>query len=179
MKQDIRALLKDFELSKKELPAAHRTEFLDKLQASNKPKGKANNFNIVFRIAASVALFVAIGYLALNSLNPTDPVIVESTIELQLKGIESQYLEHIDIEWQNFIALATDEKLVKRYEEKLSELDADYQEISKVFRQNKNNIIFIEALVENLKTRLQLLRDIQEHINLLNQKSEQHETIIL
>ena len=33
-------------------------------------------------------------------------------------------------------------------------------------------MIVIEALIENLKTRLQLLQDIQQHINLLNKEHE-------
>jgi len=179
MKQDIRNIIGEIEPSHKELPTSHRAEFLGKLQASNRQKSKLVNFMVIFKIAAAIVLFVSVGYFTFNGLFKSDALLVETKIELQLKDIETQYLEHIDTEWQKFVALTSDEKLVNRYEQKLNELNVDYQEISKEFRQNKNNIIFIEALVENLKTRLQLLKDIQDHINLLNQKTKSYETIIL
>jgi len=179
MKQDIKEVLNGFEETNKELPAAHRTEFLEKLQGAEKPMSKPENFYYFIKIAATIVLFVSVGYLALNSFNKSDPIIVETPIEKQLKDIEMQYLKHIDAEWQNFVALATDENLIKRFEQKLNDLDAGYQEITVKFKQDKNNILIIESLVENLQTRLRLLKDIQEHIHLLNQKSEQHENITI
>ena len=64
------------------------------------------------------------------------------------------------------------------FKEKLTDLDNDYQEISRSFKNDSNNILVIESLVENLQTRLQLLKDIQVHINILNQKTEQNENTI-
>jgi len=179
MKQDIKEVLNGFEETNKELPAAHRTEFLEKLQGAEKPMSKPKIFNYVFKIAAIIVLFVSVGYLALDSFNKPDLIIVETPIERQLKDIEMQYLKHIDTEWRNFVALATDKNLIKRYEQKLNDLDVGYQEVIVKFKQDKNNILIVEALVENLKNRLQLLKDIQDHINLLNQKTKSYETIIL
>ena len=67
---------------------------------------------------------------------------------------------------------------MERFKVRLNELDKDYQEISSQFNQDSNNIAVIESLVENLQTRLKLLKDIQEHIKILNQNNEQNEKSI-
>ena len=61
--------------------------------------------------------------------------------------------------------------MVDRFRNKLADLELDYQEITLQFKADRNNIEVIESLIENLKERLQLLKDIQEHINILNQKA--------
>ncbi len=180
MKQDIRDLFNEEEVINNNLPKNHRIEFYDKLKASrekNKPKLK---LNYVFRVAAIVVLFIGLTFLILNKTDhDSNQVANESVIETQINAIEKQYLTDINEEWENFIAIAEDETLVKRYRIKLDNLSSDYQEISKRFKTDNNNISVIEALVENLQTRLQLLKDIQEHIKLINQNNEQYETITL
>lgn len=96
----------------------------------------------------------------------------------QVEAVEAEYLREINTEWTNFVAIANDKVLVARFKKKLDELDKDYQLISKQFKSNASNIQVVEALVENLQTRLQILKDIQEHIKILNQKNEQNEKSI-
>ncbi len=176
MEQDIRDLFKQDE-SKKELPQDHREEFLEKLNRLKRKKESKINFNYLYKIAAVILLFVSVGYFAINRSGSNPKIVEETNLETQIKEVEKKYLASIDEEWQNFLTITDDEKLVKRYEKKLEELNIDYQEMSTEFKKDTKNILVIEALVENLQTRLQLLKDIQEHINLLNQKTEQHETI--
>ena len=101
-----------------------------------------------------------------------------SPIVAQIEAVEAKYLEDIEEEWENFVAIADDAILVERFRKKLNALDADYHDISIQFKQDSNNILVIESLVENLQTRLQLLKDIQNHIKILNQINEQHENTI-
>lgn len=177
MAQDIRDFFKQ-EDHKKELPENHREEFLEKLNSFEKNKEPKVSYSYLYKMVATILIFVAAGYFAVNGLGSGPKIAEETAIETQIKEVEKKYLASIDEEWHKFVAVADDEKLVKRYEEKLEDLNADYQEIAKKFKKDNNNILTIEALVENLQTRLQLLKDIQEHINLLNQKNEQHETAI-
>ena len=177
MKQDIRDLFNDEEPSGKQLPDNHKQEFYDKLKASRPRKTSKLNSNYVFKVAAIVALFVAITFAMFTTTTNVSEAVVATPVETQIDMIEQQYLANIDLEWNNFISVTTDEKLIKRYRDKLDDLDNDYQEISEKFKVSNNNIQVIESLVENLKTRLQLLKDIQEHIKILNQKNEQYETI--
>jgi hypothetical protein len=179
MQKDIRNLFKDEDVSGKKLPESHRNEFLEQLKASKPEKEKTTNYKLVYKIAVMLALFFAIGFVVFNQFKKEAIEMVEtSTIEQQMERIEQQYLANIETEWQNFLALAKDENLIKRYKKRLNNLDKDYQEISKDFKNDTNNILVIEALVENLQTRLQILKDIQDHIKILNQKNEQHENTI-
>lgn len=176
MEQDVRKLFENDDRVDKKLPVSHREEFQDKLKTSKAKRQQKQGFRSVFKYAAAIIILVSIGYVSLNTLTD-DPLIKESALELQLKEVEKQYLENIEKEWQSFKALTNDEKLVERYEKELNELNADYQVISAQFKDDTNNITIIESLVENLQIRLQLLKDIQEHIKLLNQENGHYETI--
>jgi len=177
MEQDIRDFFENEEMGK-ELPKSHRDEFLQKLEALKKDEKPKPNYGYLYRIAAALIVFVSVGYFALNGFDNTSESVTESPIEIQLKTVEKKYLASIHQEWQNFLSIAKDEKLIGRYKEKLKELDGDYQQISMEFKKDTNNTLIIEALIENLQTRLTLLKDIQDHINVLNQKNEQYETTI-
>jgi len=179
MEQDIRNLFKDEDASGKKLPKFHREEFLEKLKTSKSGIQKSNSYKLIYKIAAMLALFFAIGFIVSNQFTKKNTQVVETlTIELQVEKIEQQYLANIETEWQSFLALAKDEKLVRRFKKRLNELDKDYKELSENFKSDTNNILVIEALVENLQTRLQLLKDIQKHIKILNQKNEHYENTI-
>lgn len=171
MKQDIRPLFKDDVVAKKQLPANHRTEFLEKLKSEQKPK--ANTF-LWLKIAGVLVVGLLIGTAIFNAETIEQP----SPIIAQIEAVEAEYLKNIDMEWQSFIAIANDDKLVKRFEEKLNELDLDYKEIAFEFKEDANNILIVEALVENLQTRLGLLKDIQAHIKILNQKNDTYENTL-
>jgi len=177
MKQDIRNLFRDEETSGKPLPDNHRQEFYEQLKASRPRRSSKLNTSYLFKVAAMVVLFVAMAFIMFNKADNISDEVVTTPVETQIDIIERQYLASIDEEWNNFINVTNDERLIKRYRDKLDDLDTDYQEISKQFKVDTNNIQVIESLVDNLKTRLQLLKDIQEHIKLLNQKNEQYETI--
>lgn len=170
MKQDIRELFKE-EDTLKQLPEDHKAEFLEKLKGQPK---RSSNYTFWIRIAAVLIIALSIGY----GLFFQPPVVVDSPVISQIKAVEDQYLKDIEREWKQFVAIANDELLVARYKARLEDLDADYKEIAAEFQNNANNIEIIESLVENLQTRLQILKDIQEHIKILNQKNEQHENTI-
>jgi hypothetical protein len=172
MKQDIRNLFRDEEASGKQLPDNHRQEFYDQLKASRPRRESKLNTNYLIKVAALIVVFLGLTFTVFKTIDNTPTQIVESSsMETQIEAIEKEYLASIDVEWQKFLVVANDERLVSRYKDKLDDLDADYKEISKQFKTDTNNILVIESLVVNLQTRLQLLKDIQEHINVLNQKT--------
>lgn len=168
MKRDIRELFRDeVEETKLDLPKSHREEFLEKLKSNqSKPSKKYNLSKYLFlKIAAVLIIALTVGYFTLEKTE-----IEENPLIAQVAQVEKEYLANIETEWQNFKAIATDSVLVKRFEKRLTDLDADYQEVSKAFKNDTNNILVVESLIDNLQTRLQLLKDIQEHIKILNQK---------
>ncbi|WP_299524347.1 hypothetical protein [Winogradskyella sp.] len=170
MKQDIRDFFKEAE-ELKTLPENHRTEFLNKLKQQSKRKINAKFW---LQVAASIILVTTIGYGLYNSSlgrQETSPIFAE------VKAIEIEYLENINTEWEKFVAIADDKALVERFRKKLDDLDKDYKALSEQFQNESENILILESLVENLQTRLQILKDIQEHLKILNQKNEHEITI--
>lgn len=172
MKQDIRDLFKGDVASKKQLPDNHRQEFYEKLKAKNM---KPNKSWLWLKIAAVLILALTVGFLVIPK-NSNEVKV--SLIIAQIETIEAEYLANIETEWQSFIAIAEDEILIERFRKKLKELDTDYKAISVQFKTDTNNILVIEALVDNLQTRLQILKDIQKHIKILNQKNEPYDNTI-
>ncbi|MHA7842902.1 MAG: hypothetical protein ACX93I_06250 [Winogradskyella sp.] len=170
MKQDIRDFFKDRE-DLKIPPANHRNEFLDKLKTQNKSKKRGYTW---LKIVAVAIVALTVGF----SIFYEKPVENVSPMLAQVEAVEEEYLKEINAEWENFVAIANDEVLVARFKKRLDALDRDYQSISKQFKSDVNNIVVVEALVDNLQTRLQILKDIQEHIKILNQKNEQNEKSI-
>ncbi|WP_299892163.1 hypothetical protein [uncultured Lacinutrix sp.] len=177
MKRDIRALFKGEDLVSKTLPKHHREDFLKKLKENKAEKIIPKKQYMVYKVAASILLFTSLSYFINKAFN-TESRLETSQIVEQIETVERQYLIEIDKEWNSFLALTNDKKLVSRYEKKLADLDENYKLISTSFKTDTNNILVIEDLIENLKTRLQLLKDIQQHIKLLNQKNENYETSI-
>jgi len=163
MKRDIRELFNIEEDIKHELSPNHREDFLSKLNAKESPK---SNKIFWLKIAAVVVIALTVGFFILEK-----PNVEENPLIAQVAQVEKEYLANIETEWKNFKAIATDSVLVERYEKRLMDLDADYQEVSKAFKSDTNNILVVELLIVNLQTRLELLKDIQEHIKILNQKS--------
>lgn len=170
MKRDIRDLFKE-EDELKALPQNHRAEFLDKLQ--KEPKKKSNRF-FWFSSTAVAVIALTIGFNMFFN-QPSEEV---SPMIAQIEAVEAEYLKDIENEWNNFVALTKDEVLVERFRKRLNELDKDYQDISIQFKNDTNNLLVIEALIDNLQTRLKLLKDIQKHIKILNQNNEQNESKI-
>lgn len=170
MKQDIRDLFNEEEGLKK-LPENHRVEFLNKLKQQSKQKKPRYKW---LKFAAVAIIALTVGF----SLFYKEPVAEKSPMIAQIEAVEAQYLKEIHNEWENFIAIAEDEVLVARYKKRLSELDKDYQQISIQFKNDANNLLVIESLIDNLQTRLTLLKDIQQHIKILNQNNEQNENTI-
>ena len=163
MKHDIRDLFKD-EGAGKQLPDNHRQEFYDKLKAQDR---KQPISWIWLKIAAVFLIALTVGFLVVTN-NPNSEKVVP--IVAQIEAIETKYLKDIHIEWDNFVAIADDDVLVERFRNKLETLDHSYKEISKQFKQDSNNILIIEDLINNLQTRLKLLKDIQSQIILIHQK---------
>lgn len=177
MKRDIREFFKDEEFPKKKLPNFHEGEFLGKLEKLNK-KEKPKPFLHFFKIAASIVLMLSVSYYFLQTKTEIKKEN-QPTLFVQVKQIEKEYLNNIHKEWNEFVALTNDKNLVANYKEKLTALDIRYKETIKQFNLSPNNISVLEKLIKNLQTRLQYLKDIQDHIKNLNQNNISYETITL
>ena len=164
MKQDLRKIVKSEEFSDENLHTVkYREEFFEKLKSEKKYKSKNRIYENFRNIAAVLLIFFSVGYFMVTQNNEK-----ENSLSAQIEAIEKEYLSNIDKEWKSFLLLTKDDKLVKKYKKRLSDLNQEYLEISEQHKEDNNNIFIIEAIIENLQTRLQLLKDIQEHITILN-----------
>lgn len=173
MKQDIRTLFEDIDSSETELPKNHREEFITKLNKQQKSK-----FSFIKTIAAASIIFLLGTTFYFFNFNKKQTPKTNSLL-VEVKQIEKEYLQNINTEWNHFLTLTNDKKLITKYKTRLDNLSNEYLKISASFSKNPNNITTLEKLIKNLKYRLQILKDIKNHINLLNQKNETYETIIL
>lgn len=170
MKRDIRTLFKEDSGTKK-LPENHREDFAAKLKSVPNPE---KHSYLWLKVAGVLVLLFSISFSFLFTNQPEEP----TSILAQIKTVEAEYLEDIEAEWSSFIQLTDDERLVQRYKRKMNDLQLEYENISNQFVENPNNIQVLEALIENLQTRLKLLKDIQAHIKLLNEKNLNDENTI-
>ena len=172
MKRDIRELFKEEEFEKK-LPENHRAEFLGKLKSTSVKK--KNPIKKMIGLVASVIVLISVYlFLSDNKIEEKDQQLL-----LHVQQIETEYLKNINTEWNNFLELTDDEKLIEKYDEKLKGLSADYKVLSSKLNEKPNDINVLEALISNLQKRLQTLKDIQEHIKSLKQKKVTYETIVI
>ena len=121
---------------------------------------------------------LSVGYYFLNTKTEIKKEN-QPTLFVHVKQIETEYLNNIHNEWNDFVQVTNDTVLVKRYEQKLKESETSYKRITKKFKDNPNSINVLESLIDNLQRRLQLVKDIKQHIKELNQKPTNNETIYL
>ncbi|AOW17746.1 hypothetical protein LPB03_09895 [Polaribacter vadi] len=174
MERDIRDLFSKDDVDKMKIPKNHREDFVKKLE-ENQPKKERRKSYKLLKIVASFLLIITCVFVYKNTVASPQ----KSAIEIQMQAIEKDYLSSIDKEWNSFKEIAKDTFLIKKYEEKLKESKADYQKITKQLTAFPNNINVLQSLIDNLQRRLQLIKDIKEHINELNQKNISNETIYI
>ncbi|MDX6745604.1 hypothetical protein SHK09_02270 [Polaribacter sp. PL03] len=175
MEHDIRNMFDEKDFKKKELPEFHKDEFLIKLKKSSNIQKK----NTTFFSYKYAAILVVIGVLCFFRFSNTNTRLKQESVLLQVENIEKVYFDNIDKEWNSFLKITNDSILVDKYQVKLYKLSLDYKKITAQFNKHPNSINVLESLVDNLQRRLQLIRDIKDHINELNQKNTSNETIYL
>ncbi|MGK0413189.1 MAG: peptidoglycan hydrolase CwlO-like protein [Polaribacter sp.] len=174
MEHDIRDLFSKEDFVEKEIPKNHRENFIEKLGKHQPKKDRKRNYKAL-KIVASFLLMITCAYFYKNTI----PSPEKSSVEIKMESIEKDYLISIEKEWNSFMEVTKDSILIKKYEVKLKESNIDYQKITKQLTAFPNNINVLQSLIDNLQRRLQLIKDIKEHINELNQKNTSNETIYL
>ena len=174
MERDIRDLFKVKNDFNKDLPKNHHEDFIKKL-GEHQPKKELKKSYKFLKIVASLLLIISCVVLYKNTI----ALPQKSAIELQMQAIEKDYLISIKKEWNSFKEIATDTILVNKYEEKLKKSKLEYRKITKQLKDFPNDINLLESLITNLQRRLQLIKEINEHIKELNPKNASNETIYI
>ena len=154
---------------KGELSKGHRGRFIGRLEEEFKevePKGRHSVVQWL-KIAAAIALIISIGQFA--DLG-TDPIEEQKSIEQaglalfspKLGEIERYYLNSIRYELSEVAGSDVDRDLLNGYLVKLEELDVSYKTLSKDLEKNGFCDATVNALLENLQLRMDLIKDLKE-----------------
>jgi len=174
MAQDIKKLLKQ-EVSQKKMSENHEARFMEKLD-TNFPKKKTTNFSWL-SIAASVVLLV--GFMGYNHLNSEDPITIIETpavsdskslsdVSPTLKKVEEYYLASINLELSKLKYTTETKELFDGYLERLNDLNKEYDRLGIELTKSGPNEATINALIDNLKFRLNLLYRLKDQLKNLN-----------
>ena len=165
MAQDIRDLLKEATASTETMPANHETRFLKKLDEAL-PVQK-NKFSWLY-VAASVIVLLGLSFGAYNYLKPKVDIpntIATTTVETKtlgdispgLKKVEDYYLASINLELSRIEYTPETKELFDGYILQLEELDKEYKRLTQELTQFGPSELTVNALIDNLKFRLNLL----------------------
>ena len=190
MGQDLRDLLKEERSKRHSLKKGHEERFVERLEEAFPPQKRRSTF-FFMKIAASIVVLVSIGFFVYQGNTddeiPTTTVVkngpdttVPQGISLgdlspDLKRVEEYYVATINMELSN-LELSNDNKIiVDDFMDRLGELNKEYKVLNIELNTIGPNDQTINALIQNLQLRLQLLLKLKEKLNQL--KSSKNETV--
>lgn len=190
MAQDLRNLFKkDTEKQGAKMSQGHEARFLERLE-KELPKQKASRNFSVLNIAASIVLLLGLSFGAYQFFNKNvedvipkgEQVVKQDDIKSmgefspELKKVEDYYLASINLELSKVQLTPTNKDLVDGYIQRLKELNDEYDNLTVELNDNGPNAITLEALINNLKLRLNLVTRLKEKLEEFNTESNKAKT---
>ncbi|MEL0456773.1 hypothetical protein WJN01_11070 [Flavobacteriaceae bacterium SZ-1-7] len=179
MAQDIRELFKDDKITREEMPKNHQARFLKKLDEAL-PVSKKSKFGWL-QIAASIVVLLGLSFGAFKYFQPVaieaSPQMVDAeAVETKtlgdvspgLKKVEDYYLASINLELSKMKYTPETKELFDGYLEQLNELDQEYRRLSLDLTESGPSELTVNALIDNLKFRLNLLYRLREQLEQFN-----------
>ena len=178
MAQDIRELFKNEQkVTQEKMPKKHQERFLRKLDAAL-PVKKKTNFDWL-QIAASIVVIIGLSFGAFkyfNTVIPTNNEVATKTVVTKtlgdvspgLKKVEDYYLASINLELSKIAYTPETKDVFDGYLEQLNVLNKEYKNLSVELTEYGPNELTVNALIDNLKYRLNLLYRLREQLNELN-----------
>ena len=169
MARDIRELFKNDKITHEKMPENHQERFFKKLDEAL-PEKSTSNFNWM-KIAASIAVLLGVSFGAFKYFQPTavdasnQTVANNDTVKTKtlgdispgLKKVEDYYLASINLELSKMNYTPETKELFDGYLAQLNELDKEYQRLSLELTASGPTELSVNALIDNLKLRLNLL----------------------
>lgn len=184
MAQDIRDLIKnDNKQSKESMSEGHEARFLKKLETSL-PEDKKPSWSWM-QIAASVIIVLGLSFVAYKyfekpivnqvvdtqteSENKTEdtPSITLGDISPDLKKVEDYYLANINLELSKVTLTPENKELIDGYISQLDALNKEYKRMSLELTNSGPSELTVNALITNLKFRLNLMYRLKEQLQTL------------
>jgi len=164
----------------KELSDNHRVIFEQRLKKElhQKPKGTY----IFLKIAATIILILGLGYYFVPKssaiqLEKINEVITLGSLSPELEKIENYYTNAIAFELTQLDVSKKNKPILDKYLEKLGELTTQYKKESAQLNIDEINENSINALIDNLQLRLQLLLQLKEKLNTIKNKKDEQSII--
>jgi hypothetical protein len=178
MPKDIRKILENYPEESVNLSADHSNKFESKLMKElhqEKPKRKTVYW---LSIAASLALLVTLS-IQFVDFGGEDPVIIDDkpvenkislgTISPELNTIEAYYVNSINLELSQLEITDENKELIDSYLQKIGELTEEYKSLTQELNTKGVNDQTIDALINNLQLRLQLMKRLKKQLNTLKE----------
>lgn len=188
MAQDIRELLRqDKKMPSEQIREGHQHRFLAKLeQEFPEQEVQKKRFDYSWlRVAASIVVIVSVSLVAFNQFSssgsnnlvssgdevepkefrvvmPKQSSLAEMSPEY--KEAENYLLTSINFELSQITEDDTNKDLVDSFKVRLKKLDDEYQNLNKELEEIGPNSSSVEAMIENLKLRLDLLLKLKEKL---------------
>lgn len=181
-------LRKDFDYASKsfKMSQGHEERFKKRLNEELEETSK-KDFSIIYKmvavaIIAILSTVLVINQTFMNSENPTQQVIQESTIGLgdvspDLKTVEEYYLTSIKLELATLETTEEHEMMVNSYLDELKTINKAYIELERDLNEIGVTEDIINAMIDNLQLRLELLQDLKEKLNNLNKKQNENNSV--
>ena len=180
MAQDIRELFKDDKITNEKMPNNHQERFLEKLdKALPELKSSTSKFGYL-QIAASIVVLLGLSFGAFKYFQPsvdaiptlatTKPVEAKTLGDVSpgLKKVEDYYLASINLELSKVKYTPETKDVFDGYLLQLDELDKEYQRLSLELTESGPGELTVNALIDNLKLRLNLLYRLRTQLKELN-----------
>lgn len=172
MPKDIRKMLENYSERPSELSANHDKRFEDKLFKELHTK-KEQKRPIVqwLSIAASIVLLVTLGVKFIDFgdkppiIDKTEKKLTLGSISPDLNTIESYYINSINSELSQLEVTDENKELLNDYLKKIGELTKEYKSLTEELNTKGVNDQTIDALISNLRLRLQLLQRLKKQLN--------------
>ena len=197
MAQDLRKLFKEQRENEKfSMKKGHEGRFLEKLEEELPLRKKTSSYQWL-KIAASIVIVLGTsGYFFLQNeqsddepnvtvVNGSDEATNKKTISFgdlspELKKVEDYYVANINYELSKLEVSEENKEVVDGFLSRLDELNIEYQELNKELNDIGPNDQTIEAAINNLQLRLQLMQKLKSKLNQLkSSKNEQESTDII
>lgn len=184
MAQDIRKMMKQDPSEGAKLPEGHEVRFEEKLKEAFSEKKEKRSLFLWVKVAAAIILFLGLGYWFMNSgegidgeelveTNPVEnteiPGLTLGDISPELKKVEDFYLNGIQLQLASLQEDNDNKELIDGYKKRLAELDAEYNRLSEQLNEVGPTEATINALIDNLKLRLELLFKLKNKLKELKQ----------
>jgi hypothetical protein len=177
-------LRKDFDYNSGsfKMSKGHEKKFENRLDEafSYKPK---QDYSIIYKMAAVAIVAILSTVFVLNQNNFTSKKesqqVVESSkiglgdISPDLETVENYYLTSIKVELATLETSEEHEMMINSYLDELKNINKAYKALEKDLNEIGVTEEIINAMIDNLQLRLELLQDLKQKLNNLNQKQNE------